>query len=261
MVSITIDCEEWNSPLLRGRHDKENNNTSFSRKGNDVLLRLFRKHNIKATFFVTGFYAEREPEDVRKIVREGHEIACHGFEHNYRNRKFDLEQDIIRGKEVLEMISGKKVVGFRAPQVQYSKKLLEVLAKNGFKYDSSLHPAFLPGYYNNRKFPLKVHNPIKGVSIKEVPVAVMPKSRLPIVWMFMRNLGVWWTQNAVDKLERNGINANLYFHSWEFVKMKSKNVPFYFTRRTGMTFLKDLEKFIIVNKRKGRVFKMLKETI
>ena len=237
-ICITIDCEEWNSPAL----------------GNERLLELFHKHNIKATFFITGYYAEHEPEDVKRIAQAGHEIACHGYEHHYRGREFDVEADVKRGKEALERISGVPVKGFRAPQAQYSQRLLQAVAQAGFVYDSSLHPAWLPGYYNHSSLPLGIHQPLSGAELKEIPVAVMPLTRLPIVWMFMRNMGVWYTQLGVSGLVKRGICPNLYFHSWEFTEMKSRNVPWYFTRRTGEPFLKMLEKFIVLNKEKGRAF-------
>lgn len=261
MVSITIDCEEWNSPFLRGKKDKDHNDTAFSRLGNEVLLDLFRKHGIKATFFITGYFADREPEQVRRIMEEGHEVAAHGYEHHYRGREFDMYADVVKVKKVLEKITGKKVKGFRSPQAHYSLELLKMLDKAGYKYDSSLHPAYLPGYYDHSKKPLRIFTSPAGLKIKEVPVAVMPKLRLPIVWMFMRIFGVRYAQLGVDALERRGINANLYFHSWEFFPMKSKNVPFYFTFRTGKKFVRMLDKFIKINKRKGRKFVRLDEII
>jgi peptidoglycan/xylan/chitin deacetylase (PgdA/CDA1 family) len=232
----------------------------FSRLGNEVLLELFRKHGITATFFVTGYFAEREPDHVRRLVEEGHEVAAHGYEHHYRGREFDVAADVLRAKKVLEKITCKKVLGFRSPQAQYSLELLKVLDKAGFAYDSSLHPAYLPGYYDHSKKPLRIFTPA-GLKIKEIPVAVIPRWRLPIVWMFMRLFGVSYTQLGVDALERRGINANLYFHSWEFVPMRSKNVPFYFTFRTGRKFVRMLENFILINKKKGRKLVRLEETI
>lgn len=251
MVSITIDCEEWNSPFLRGKKDKDHNSTVFSRLGNEALLELFKKHGIKATFFVTGYFAEREPEQVRRMIEEGHEVAAHGYEHHYRGREFDRYADVLKAKKVLEKITGGKVLGFRSPQAQYSPELLQMVKKAGYVYDSSLHPAYLLGYYDHSKKPLRIH---KVHDLIEIPVAVMPTTRLPIVWMFMRNIGVWYTQLGVDALERRGVNANLYFHSWEFVAMNSKNVPFYFTRKTGPAFVKMLDEFIRINKKKGRAF-------
>ncbi len=261
MVSITIDCEEWNSPYLRGKEDSDNFSTAFSREGNMALLALFAKHDIKATFFITGFFAQREPENVRQILKDGHEIACHGYEHHYRNRSFDIEKDVIKAKEILEQITQKKIKGFRAPQATYSEELLRILDKCGFIYDSSLHPAYLPGYYNNRKAPLHIHKPLPNSSLLEIPVAVMPKTRLPIVWMFMRNIGVWWTQRGINALVKRKINPVIYVHSWEFVPLISKGVPFYFKRKTGEPFLKMLEKFIILNKKRGQEFYRLDQTI
>ena len=261
MVSITIDCEEWNSPFLRGRKDKDHNDTSFSRRGNEILLELFRKHDLKATFFITGYFAEREPEQVKHIFEDGHEVAAHGYEHHYRGREFDMDADVRRVKKVLEKITGAKVKGFRSPQAQYSLELLKLLDKAGYVYDSSLHPAYLPGYYDYSKKSLRIHKPIPVLKVIEIPVAVMPRWRLPIVWMFMRIFGVWYTQLGVDALERRGINANLYFHSWEFFPMKNKNVPFYFTFRTGGRFVRMLDRFILINKRKGRKFVRLDETV
>jgi peptidoglycan/xylan/chitin deacetylase (PgdA/CDA1 family) len=257
-IAITIDCEEWNSPHIRGKKDKDHNNTSFSRLGNEALLKLFRKYNVKATFFVTGFYADHEPDSVKKLISEGHEVGAHGYEHHYRGREFDIEADVVKAKRTLERITGKKVLGFRAPQVQFSKRLLGALSKAGYMYDSSLHPAHLPGYYDHRKLPLKIH---QLGDITEIPVAVMPTSRWPVVWMFMRMLGKWWTQIAVEKLLRKKIVPNLYVHSWEFIKMRNRHVPFYFNARTGRSFLKTLEKFIVDNKKKGREFVKLGELV
>lgn len=256
MVSITIDCEEWNSPFLRGKKDKDHNDTSFSRRGNEILLELFRKHGVKATFFVTGYFAEREPDHVRRLVEEGHEVAAHGYEHHYRGREFDMLKDVKKAKKVLEKITGLRVKGFRSPQAQYSTELLRVLDKAGFEYDSSLHPAYLPGYYNHSNKPLRIHKPIADLKIVEIPVAVIPKWRLPIVWMFMRIFGVRYAQFGVDRLERRGVNANLYFHSWEFVPMRSKNVPFFFTFRTGKKFVGMLDRFIVINKKRWKFVRL-----
>lgn len=261
MVSITIDCEEWNSPFLRGKKDENHNSTVFSKLGNEALLELFKKQEIKATFFVTGYFAEREPEQVRRMIKEGHEVAAHGYEHHYRGRKFDMYADVIKAKKVLEKITGIPIKGFRSPQAQYSIELLKLLDGAGYEYDSSLHPAYLPGYYDHSKKPLWIHKPLTDLKITEIPIAVMPNLRLPIVWMFMRNLGVRYTQLGVDALEKRGINANLYFHSWEFVAMKSKAVPFYFTRNTGRRFVRMLDKLICINKKKGRIFVRLDERL
>ncbi|MDL1957227.1 MAG: polysaccharide deacetylase family protein [Candidatus Desulfofervidus auxilii] len=247
MIAITVDCEQWNMPALRGKDVTENNNTEFSKKGNEILLKILKAFNIKATFFITGFFAKREKKQVKYIASEGHEIASHGYLHNYRiNPNIDLKKDILKSKEILEEITGLKVVGFRAPQLQFSFKLLKVLAELGFNYDSSLHPAWLPGFYNNIKYPLSPYKPF-NLGIKEIPIGVVPHLRLPIGWLWLRNIGHWWTSIGIKLLLKKNIPVVIYVHSWEFTKIKSKYVPFYLTRNTGekfcLEFIKLLERF------------------
>lgn len=244
MISLTIDSEQWNCPLLEGKEAEENNETSFGKRGNKIILDLFDRHNIKATFFITGYFAEKEPDQVRYIALKGHEIACHGYNHFYRgNKNLNIKQDIIKAKKILEEITGKDIIGFRSPQMQYSEKLIKILSDLNFKYDSSLHPCWIPGYYNNVKKPIKIFKPLENNGILEIPAAVS-RFRLPISWMFIRLFGVNRTISACKNLLKKGITPVIYFHSWEFVKMKSKYVPFYYNFRTGEAFLKSMEKFI-----------------
>jgi hypothetical protein len=104
---------------------------------------LFRK--VQATFFVLGWIAERYPELVRRIQKEGHEIACHGYAHKliYTQSKEEFRQDIRKAKAILEDITGSEVIGYRAPSYSITNKsqwALEVLVEEGFKYDSSIFP-------------------------------------------------------------------------------------------------------------------------
>lgn len=244
MIAITVDCEQWNMPALRGKNVPENDNTDFSREGNEHLLEILKKFGIKATFFITGYFAEREERQVKKIVSQGHEIASHGYSHNYRvHPNIDLKEDVKKSKDVLEEITGLKIFGFRAPQLQFSFRLLKVLGKLGFKYDSSLHPALVPGFYNNSRYPLYPYKPF-NLDIKEIPIAAMPYLRLPIGWIWLRNLGCWWTNIGIKLLLRNDIPAVIYVHSWEFTEIKSSNVPFYLIRNTGNKFRLEFTKFL-----------------
>ena len=241
MIAITIDCEQWNLPQLRGKEGKIT--TDYSREGNKVLLKILKKHKIKATFFVTGYFAEKEAKQVKEISKN-HEVACHGYSHFYRsNPSQDIENDINRAKKVLERTINKKVFGFRAPQMQFSMKLLKILNKKRFRYDSSLHPAFLPGYYINLNYPIKPFIP-KEMKIKEIPAAVMPYTRLPISWFFMRNLGWRWAAYSAKELIKKSIIPILYFHSWEFFPVKDKNVSKLITRNTGKKFANQFEKLL-----------------
>jgi hypothetical protein len=99
----------------------------------------------QATFFVLGWNAERYPGLVQRIQKEGHEIACHGYAHKliYTQSKEEFRQDIRRAKAVLEDMTGKEVIGYRAPSYSITSKsqwAFEVLLEEGFKYDSSIFP-------------------------------------------------------------------------------------------------------------------------
>ncbi len=244
MIALTIDCEQWNCPLLEGNNAEENGNTFFSKEGNEILLNLLDKYNIKATFFVSGYFAEKEPEQVKLIKNKGREIACHGYNHYYRgNKNLNLKEDIIKAKKILENITKENIKGFRAPQLQYSMKLIEILDNLGFEYDSSLHPLYLPGCYNNLGKPIKIFKPVENRNITEIPLSVSPL-KLPISWMFIRLFGINRTIACCKKLLKKKITPVLYFHSWEFIKMKSKYVPFYYNYRTGEPFRENVEKLI-----------------
>jgi polysaccharide deacetylase family protein (PEP-CTERM system associated) len=100
---------------------------------------------VKATFFVLGWIAERYPDLIRRIQKEGHEIACHGYSHRliYTQSKDEFRNDIRNAKAILEDIIGTEVIGYRAPSYSItdkSKWAFEVLLEEGFKYYSSIFP-------------------------------------------------------------------------------------------------------------------------
>ena len=110
------------------------------------LLELFAGLGVKATFFVLGWEAERRPGMVRRIAGEGHEVACHGYAHQlvYKNGPEAFREDVRRAKALIEDITGSRAAGYRAPSYSITAKslwALDILAEEGFTYDSSIVPA------------------------------------------------------------------------------------------------------------------------
>jgi len=100
---------------------------------------------VRATFFILGWIAERYPDLIRRIQKEGHEIACHGYAHKliYHQSKEEFREDIRKAKAILENIIGDEVIGYRAPSYSITNKsqwAFEILTEEGFKYDSSIFP-------------------------------------------------------------------------------------------------------------------------
>jgi peptidoglycan-N-acetylglucosamine deacetylase len=82
------------------------------------VLDILDKADAKATFFVIGHKAERHPEVVKEIVKRGHEVGVHGYEHD---RLFSLRgsrrvrKDLEKAVKVLEKITKKRPTLFRPP--------------------------------------------------------------------------------------------------------------------------------------------------
>ena len=114
-------------------------------RNTDRLLDLFAEAGVSGTFFTLGWVAERHPELVRRIVRDGHELASHGSDH-YRIDRQSQEEfrlDIRRSKAVLEDIGGTAVAGYRAPTFSVGANTHwahAILAEEGFRYSSSVFP-------------------------------------------------------------------------------------------------------------------------
>jgi len=109
------------------------------------LLDMFDRHAVKATFFVLGWVADRFPRIVREISNRGHELACHSFWH----RRVDsltpaqFRSDTREACDAIEQAASVRVLGYRAPTWSIRRQslwALDVLAEEGFAYDSSIYP-------------------------------------------------------------------------------------------------------------------------
>ena len=103
------------------------------------LLRLFKKYNLKTTFFIPGHSIETFPDECRKIVEEGHEIGAHGYSHENPVAMTPKQEEavLVKSIEVIEKLSGKKPRGYVAPWWEMSASTAALLQKYGFKYDHS----------------------------------------------------------------------------------------------------------------------------
>jgi len=112
-------------------------------QGMPRLLELYAKHNIKATFFFTGYIAKLYPEVVKMVQPYGHEIGSHGLTHEV-NQAFDLLsldkqiEHLKESKAILEDISGEEVISFRAPAARVNYNIPIALEEAGYKIDSSV---------------------------------------------------------------------------------------------------------------------------
>jgi peptidoglycan/xylan/chitin deacetylase (PgdA/CDA1 family) len=109
------------------------------------LLELYKRLNVKSTFFVTGDIAEAFPAIPRLIVDYGHELGSHSFSHEdcYALDRLNLikqKEQLSKSKKCLEDISGREVVSFRAPALRVNEFTAQALHETSYAIDSSISP-------------------------------------------------------------------------------------------------------------------------
>lgn len=118
------------------------------------ILGIFRDYGIKQTFFYPAWCMERYPHLVEAILKDGHEIAHHGYIHEHMNElpghNAEVEW-ICRSIEVIERMTGQRPRGFRAPTYQFSRYTAPIIADQGFLYDASLMDDDVPSLYETDK--------------------------------------------------------------------------------------------------------------
>lgn len=148
MHAMSIDVEDYfHVAALSGviRPDQWSNLPSRVEHNTEKLLALFEAHGVKATFFVLGWVAERYPQLIRKLADQGHEIASHGYSHQlvYSQSKKVFRDETLRSKALLESITGRPVLGYRAASYSITREslwALDILSEAGFTWDSSIFP-------------------------------------------------------------------------------------------------------------------------
>jgi len=222
VIALSFDIEDWftvrNMRDIYQFDDWEKQELRV-RIGLDFILHELSRKNIKATFFILGWIAEKCPDIVRDIDLAGHEICSHGYAHIpidlLTPESFD--KDLKQSINCLTKLTQKKIKGFRAPSFSITKNTIwaiDILKKNGFEYDSSIFSIIHPDYGINN-FPTKttyiqdlIEVPLRkgafyGVSI---PVCGGGYFRLLPYRLVKKILARTLKQESFV----------MYFHPWEF---------------------------------------------
>jgi len=190
----------------------------------DRLLAMFDECRVRATFFVLGWVAERQPQLVRRIADAGHEIASHGYAHRlvYTQSRDAFRDDLRRARAVIEDAGGQRVAGYRAPSYSITTQsiwALDVLAEEGYVYDSSIFPI----RHDRYGIPSSPRHPYRlkraAGPLIEAPASTVRRAgvNLPIAGGgYFRLLPYWWTRWGIASLNANERRAAIfYIHPWE----------------------------------------------
>ena len=148
--TFDVDAESpilFEHPEAAGWLDVMSHQAYGPRTGVPRLLRLLDRQQVRSTFFIPGYTAERWPDMVRAIRNAGHEIGHHGYLHEGARSAADAETEeerLVRGLDALDRAAGVRPVGYRAPMWELSYRLPALLARHGFVYDSGLMDADHP---------------------------------------------------------------------------------------------------------------------
>jgi polysaccharide deacetylase family protein (PEP-CTERM system associated) len=225
--ALTVDVEDYfHVAALASSVQRDSWNSMESRvvRNTQHLLTIFGQFNVRATFFVLGWVAERFPQLIRDIGTQGHEIACHGYSHRlvYEQSKGEFFEETLRSKRLLEDISGVEVLGYRAASYSIVRESLwatDILAELGFAYDSSIFPVHHDRYGipEAPRIPHLMTTP-NGSSIVEWPLATASVLgyRLPVAGGgYFRLLPYWLSRWGLASINREQRPFIFYLHPWE----------------------------------------------
>jgi len=151
-------------------------------------------------------------------------VALHGYAHKDDYKKLPekiAHRYIKKSKFILENIIHKKVVGFRAPNMRL--KSLNLLDNLDMMYDSSIHPTWIPGRYNNffKRRGTYIEN-----RILEIPVSTVPVFRIPFSYVWFKIFGLRYAKSCTKVALSSSDYIDIYFHSFDFEDINEANVPF-----------------------------------
>ena len=130
VTAVTAGAEQRKLPIYNVQTESSQIAITFDAAwGNsdtDLLLEILKKYNAKATFFFTGEWVSKYPDDVRKIYAEGHEASNHSNSHFHIEGKSSeqLHDDIIACNEKIKAVTGKAPILYRGPYGEYNNTLL-----------------------------------------------------------------------------------------------------------------------------------------
>ena len=238
-VYISIDLEDFSHDYNRlfGSQIILKNSNALN-KSYERIKDISNKYldNKKMTFFVTGICARQNPELIKKIHSDGHEIACH---YNYHDSIKNQNPEIFRknlkiAKQSIEEIIGEEILGFRAPYFAIGPNddwAYEIIAEE-FRYDSScrtslnFHDAKNEHKKNNRASQLTEF----FIFEYKFPFQLKMKSG----GTFFRFFPAKWTKSVLMQQVNDGHTPLIYFHPYELTLNAEFWVPFKYFKHCGI---------------------------
>jgi polysaccharide deacetylase family protein (PEP-CTERM system associated) len=258
--ALSFDIEDWFHILdIPNLSNTENwgNLPQIVESQTYRILETLDQFGVKATFFIVGWIADQYPDLVRQIADLGHEIGSHSYWHRTVSglRREEFAEDIHASVQTLESISGRKVLGFRAPGFTLTQDCpwaFDVLLDEGIRYDASLVP-YRPQSFNVTPKPHRFRETLSGREIMELPVSALPLGKLSIPYCgggylrLMPSFLLYWLMTLQNQ---RGLPNVVYLHPRDFAVdcPRTKLPPLrYFRTYHGISSTQAKLEFILSN--------------
>ncbi len=280
-IGLSVDIEDWyHIPSVTGSDfsfypdvhtfmNKWEGRYDYLTEPTKRVLGHLKHHNLKATFFIVSDIAEYYEGLIEAVMKDGHEIACHGLHHamnlNTRTKsaaftKDEFEDRTGKSREILQRISGQKVNGYRAPGAYIGEWMFDSLINLGFDYDSSVNPnSFIKKTDFNLKpissVPYKIKSTISDKEILELPWPYFNffGFRFPTAGgPFLRFMPSYYIKQGLSASQKRG-HTVFYFHSTDLsyeklpaLASKNSKRPFWYItsgKKTESKMLKILDSY------------------
>jgi polysaccharide deacetylase family protein (PEP-CTERM system associated) len=225
--ALTIDVEDYYHVSGFDRCVSRKQWDDFPSRVGDSTRRVLDRlaeADVRGTFFVLGWVAERHPDLVKAIHRAGHEIGCHSYAHRliYEQTPQQFRVDLRLARLVLENIIGEKVTSYRAPSFSITKQslwALDILIEEGFLFDSSIYPTHHDRYgiAGTPLGPQRIERPEGTLWEFPPPVWSLMKYPLPVGGGgYFRLYPYAVTRRGLKAINAAGRPFAVYLHPWEF---------------------------------------------
>lgn len=109
---LPIYCVETDEPKIALTFD-----AAWGNEDTEQIMEILKKHNVKVTFFMTGGWVEKYPDDVKMILAEGHDLGNHSENHKNMSQLSDSEKEseLMKVHEKVKNLTGYEMFLFRPP--------------------------------------------------------------------------------------------------------------------------------------------------
>ena len=126
---LPIYCVETEKPQIAISFD-----AAWGNEDTQEILDILKKQDVKATFFMTGGWVESYPDDVKRILEDGHDLGNHSENHKQMSTLSESEcrEEIMKVHEKVKELTGYEMQLFRPPYGDYNNQVINVTYACGY---------------------------------------------------------------------------------------------------------------------------------